>query len=296
MSLLTKICLLLLMLFAASTYAESSRASLEALFAETYDPNRKVDSDWVLSRERNLAAWKRMNAVHQAIYYGEDLSFLSKYGFEKKKPSWYEIHYADHPEWLTAYDLLGALSSLHMLQNNQAELYQLGMSVAEVQKLSRYVLANDLFEIETKELLDCLQEEGDAYVGRFLQGGEDFANIYIELIHKFNLRRHLVNIDWVIKLFSLFDSEAQSILLTYGVSNIASMSGMGNYNLDREVKLFMGYFLSGQLTASLRSSLEEHREKRQAEIAQRNTVFNPRIDRAMNKYSCSPKQCSYQNP
>ncbi|MFA0812359.1 hypothetical protein [Microbulbifer epialgicus] len=292
-----KVGLLFLLLFAAPTFADSSRESLEALFAATYDLNAEIDSGWVLSRERDLASWKRMKAVRQAIATGEDLSFLEKYGLEKRGPSSYEVNLREHPEWMTSINLLGHLSYSRLLEKNQTELYQLGVSVAEVQKLGRYVLAYGVAEMRIQAKLDFLQNEGNSYVSRFLQGGEDFTDIYIELTHEINLAKHIVETDWAIDLFNLFDKEGQEILLTYSLSRVSSGVGMGKgtYNQDQEVDAFVGYFLSGELSASVRESLLRRKERRKAENAKVNMEFKPPVDKAINECRCPPKQCSYKN-
>ncbi|WP_444935821.1 hypothetical protein ACJJIW_16955 [Microbulbifer sp. JMSA004] len=109
MKLTPPVCLLLIFLLAAPSFADSKRTSLEELFATTYKHNEEINSEWVLSRERNWAAWQRMRAVREAANRGEDLSYLSKYGLERKS-AWYEVNLGKYPEWLTSYRLLGVLS------------------------------------------------------------------------------------------------------------------------------------------------------------------------------------------
>ncbi|WP_444909541.1 hypothetical protein [Microbulbifer sp. TRSA005] len=299
MSSLSKATLLLLSLvtpiFAIPTVASTHQDALAILYATANDLNKEIDIDWVLSRERNLTAWIRMKAVRQASYDGEDLSFLQKHGLEKKGPSWYEINLKDHPEWITAYRLLVPLSSLRGLLEHQVKLYELGMTVVEVNRLTGYILANDIQEITIQAKLDFLRNEESTYVSRFLQGGEDFSSIYIEFRDNFHALSQTLEIDWAIELFSMFERDAQEILLTYSLSKINSRIGMGrgeeSLSLDDEVEMFMGYFLSGGLHASLRESLQRHQEKSQAYKAKINVEFKPPMDKSINKCHCPPEQC-----
>lgn len=75
---------LMSIIFTTSAFASSTQDALQMLHATANDLNKKIDSDWILSRERNLTAWLRMKAVRQASYDGEDLSFLQKHGLEKE--------------------------------------------------------------------------------------------------------------------------------------------------------------------------------------------------------------------
>ncbi|WP_444917223.1 hypothetical protein [Microbulbifer sp. JMSA003] len=288
--------LFLLYLLAVPSFAASNGISLEELFTTTYKHNEEINREWVLSRERNLAAWQRMRAVREAAERGEDLSYLSKYGLEKKS-AWYEIDLGENPEWVTSYRLLRILSSWHMLPMNQEELYELGMTVTEVEKLGRYVIANDIKEISIQARLDYFHKEEAGYIGRILQGGEDFSAIYLELKDNIEALEHLVGTNWTIDLFSQFDNEAQEILLTYSLSKYKSRNGMGpsDYSLDQEAEMFVNQFLSGEISAMMREGLESHRERRLAQKAKINVEFKPPVDSPVNECKCPPDQCSYNN-
>ncbi|WP_444886267.1 hypothetical protein [Microbulbifer sp. JMSA008] len=288
---------LMSIIFTTSAVASSNQDALQILHATANDLNKKIDSDWILSRERNLTAWLRMKAVRQASYDGEDLSFLQKHGLEKKSPTWYEVNLKEHPEWMTAYRLLMPLSSWRGLPEHQAKLYELGMTVVEVNRLTGYILANDIQEITIQAALDFLREEESTYVSRFLQGGEDFSLIYLEFVDKFYTLSHVLETDWAIGLFNLFDRDGQDILLTYSLSKVNSRIGLGksNFSLDEKVDIFMGYFLSGGFHASTKESLQRHKERRRADRAQINVEFKPPTDKAVNECRCAPKQCSYTN-
>ncbi|WP_445358296.1 hypothetical protein [Microbulbifer sp. ANSA005] len=296
MKLTPPVCLLLIFLLAAPSFADSKRTSLEELFATTYKHNEEINSEWVLSRERNWAAWQRMRAVREAANRGEDLSYLSKYGLERKS-AWYEIDLGKQRAWLTSFRLLGVLSSWYMLKTNQEELYELGMTVAEVEKLGRYVIANDIKEINIQARLDYFHKEEAGYIGRILQGGEDFAAIYLELQGNLEALEHLLETNWIIDLFSKFDSEAQEILLTYSLSKYNSREGMGrsSYSLDQEAEMFVDKFLSGEINAMTKEALERLQEKRLAKKAKVNVEFKPPVDSPVNECKCPPDQCSYNN-
>ncbi|MCO1335657.1 hypothetical protein MO867_15070 [Microbulbifer sp. OS29] len=49
--------------FFVPAFADSTRESLEALFATDYAHHEEVNRDWVLNRERHLFAWQKTKAV-----------------------------------------------------------------------------------------------------------------------------------------------------------------------------------------------------------------------------------------
>ncbi|WP_444935822.1 hypothetical protein ACJJIW_16960 [Microbulbifer sp. JMSA004] len=183
---------------------------------------------------------------------------------------------------------------------HQEKLYELGMTVAEVEKLGRYVIDNDIYEMRIQARLDYFHNEEAGYTGRILQGGEDFSAIYLELKDNIEALEHLVETNWAKDLFSQLDASAQEILLTYTLSETSSRNyreGMGqsSYSLDQEAEMFVDKFLSGEIKAMTKEALARHQEKRLAERAKINVEFKPPVDSPVNECKCPPDQCSYDN-